>query len=68
LTPSDHEEHDGLRGRSQAAAPRERLRRRPRRRRLVAIIGKIAPQAECNKDQDATPVTTVRAKRVKITG
>jgi hypothetical protein len=34
----------------------------------VAVTGKIAPRSKWNKDQDGTPVTTVRAKRVKITG
>jgi hypothetical protein len=34
----------------------------------VAVTGKIIPQAKWNKDQDGSPVTTVRAKRVKITG
>jgi hypothetical protein len=34
----------------------------------VSVTGKIAPQAKWNKDEDGSPVTTVRAKRVKITG
>jgi hypothetical protein len=34
----------------------------------VAVTGKIAPRSKWNKDEDGTPVTTVRAKRVKITG
>jgi hypothetical protein len=34
----------------------------------VAVNGKIAPRSKWNKDEDGTPVTTVRAKRVKITG
>jgi hypothetical protein len=33
----------------------------------VAVTGKIAPKSKWNKDEDGTPVTTVRAKRVKIT-
>jgi hypothetical protein len=34
----------------------------------VAVTGKIAPQSKWNKDEDGSPVTTLRAKRVKITG
>jgi putative transposon-encoded protein len=34
----------------------------------VAVTGKITPRSKWNKDEDGTPVTTVRAKRVKITG
>jgi hypothetical protein len=34
----------------------------------VVVIGKIAPRAKWNKDEDGSPVTTVRAKRVTITG
>jgi hypothetical protein len=34
----------------------------------VSVTGKITPQAKWNKDEDGTPVTTIRAKRVTITG
>lgn len=34
----------------------------------VAVTGKITPQAKWNKDEDGSPVTTIRAKRVTITG
>jgi hypothetical protein len=34
----------------------------------VAVTGKIAPRAKWNKDEDGSPVTTIRAKRVTITG
>jgi hypothetical protein len=34
----------------------------------VAVTGKITPPSKWNKDEDGTPVTTVRAKRVTITG
>jgi hypothetical protein len=36
--------------------------------RSVSVTGKITPQAKWNKDEDGSPVTTVRAKRVTITG
>lgn len=34
----------------------------------VSVTGKIIPQAKWNKDEDGSPVTTIRAKRVTITG
>jgi hypothetical protein len=34
----------------------------------VSVTGKITPQAKWNKDVDGSPVTTIRAKRVTITG
>lgn len=34
----------------------------------VAVTGKIIPQAKWNEDEDGSPVTTIRAKRVTITG
>ena len=34
----------------------------------VSVTGKITPQAKWNKDEDGSPVTTIRAKRVRITG
>jgi hypothetical protein len=34
----------------------------------VSVTGKIAPKAKWNKDEDGSPVTTIRAKRVRITG
>ena len=34
----------------------------------VSVTGKITPQAKWNKDEDGSPVTTIRAKRVTITG
>jgi hypothetical protein len=34
----------------------------------VAVTGKITPRAKWNKDEDGSPVTTIRAKRVTITG
>ena len=34
----------------------------------VAVTGKIIPQAKWNKDEDGSPVTTIRAKRVTLTG
>jgi len=36
--------------------------------RSVSVTGKIIPQAKWNKDEEGSPVTTVRAKRVTITG
>jgi hypothetical protein len=33
----------------------------------VSVTGKILPQSKWNKDEDGTPVTTLRAKRVTIT-
>jgi hypothetical protein len=36
--------------------------------RSVSVTGKIVPQAKWNKDEDGSPVTTLRAKRVTITG
>jgi hypothetical protein len=36
--------------------------------RSVSVTGKILPQAKWNKDEDGSPVTTLRAKRVTITG
>jgi hypothetical protein len=34
----------------------------------VSVTGKIIPQSKWNKDEDDSPVTTIRAKRVTITG
>ncbi len=34
----------------------------------VSVTGKIIPQSKWNKDEDGSPVTTIRAKRVTITG
>jgi hypothetical protein len=34
----------------------------------VLIAGKVLPPAKWQKDEDGQPVTTIRAKRVKITG
>jgi hypothetical protein len=34
----------------------------------VAVTGKITPRAKWNKDEDGSPVTTIRAKRVTIAG
>jgi hypothetical protein len=34
----------------------------------VSVVGKFAPHAKWIKDEDGTPVTTIRAKRVTITG
>jgi hypothetical protein len=36
--------------------------------RSVSVTGKILPQSKWNKDEDGSPVTTLRAKRVTITG
>jgi hypothetical protein len=33
----------------------------------VSVTGKIIPQSKWNKDEDGSPVTTLRAKRVTIT-
>jgi hypothetical protein len=32
----------------------------------VVVIGKIVPQSKWNKDEDGSPITTLRAKRVTI--